>query len=47
MGSYNIIARKTLDYIHNMTVPAQIKKFERDRLENDLRKFFVSIGCDV
>lgn len=47
MGSYNIIARKTLDYIHNMTVPAQIRKFGNDRLENDLRKFFVSIGCDV
>lgn len=47
MGSYNIIARKTLDYIHNMTVPAQIRKFGNDILENDLRKFFVSIGCDV
>lgn len=48
MGSYNIIARTTLEYVSTMPLPVKIRKtFDRDLFVNDLREFFVSIGCDV
>ena len=48
MGSYNIIARTTLEYISTMPLPVKIRKtFDSELFVNDLREFFVSLGCDV
>ena len=48
MGSYNIIARTTMEYVSTMPLPVKIRKtFDRELFVNDLREFFVSIGCDV
>ena len=48
MGSYNIIARTTLEYVSTMPLPVKIRKtFDRELFVNDLREFFVSLGCDV
>ena len=48
MGSYNIIARTTLEYLSTVPLPVKIRKtFDRELFVNDLREFFVSLGCDV
>ena len=48
MGSYNIIARTTLEYVSTVPLPVKIRKsFNRELFVSDLREFFVSIGCDV
>lgn len=48
MGSYNIIARTTMEYVSTMPLPVKIRKtFDRELFVNDLREFFQSIGCDV
>lgn len=47
MGCYNIIARKTLNYVYAMTLPPQVKKFNKEKFISDLLEFFVSMGCNV
>lgn len=47
IGGYNIVAQSTIDYIRNVNMPLKIRKtFDKQRFIEDLKEFFVSIGCD-
>ena len=47
IGGYTIIARAIIDYFQKHKMPLKIRKtFETERFINDLKSYFISIGCN-
>ena len=44
---YNIIANTVLQYLEELKYPIAIKKFDKKRFNEDMRSFFIQMGCDV
>lgn len=44
---YNIIAQSFLKFLEELKYPSAIKNFDKKRFNNDMREFFVQMGCTI
>lgn len=46
-NGYNIIATSVLKFLEELKYPTAIKSFDKERFNNDIREFFIQIGCTI
>ena len=44
---FNIIGNTLLKFLESLKYPQVIKSFDKNRFNNDMKDFFVQIGCTI
>lgn len=44
---YNIIAQSLLKFLEELKYPSAIKTFDKNRFNEDMRNFFIQLGCSL